>query len=274
MNVAIALGRLGRSVELATWLGADDRADRIARHVEASGVELAPGSRGAPRTSTAAVQLDASGGAQYVFDLLWEFEPPGGVAGFGVVHTGSLATAVEPGATEVAAFFERLKSQAGAVLTFDPNLRPDITPDPRAARPRIEGLVAAADVVKASDEDLRYLYDDRDPVATARSWAREGPALVVLTRGAAGALAFVGPISVNAPAKGSTVADTVGAGDTFMGGLIDGLWSQGLIGAAARPALRSMTETQLLRAMDRAALAAAVTVSRPGADPPWARELA
>ncbi|MDR2454201.1 MAG: carbohydrate kinase [Bifidobacteriaceae bacterium] len=280
MNVAIALGRLGRQVELATWVGRDARGQAIRDHLAASQVALAPGSDGAERTSTATVALDASNQAQYAFDLHWDFQPPGAAKtlaeAFAVLHTGSLATVVEPGAAKVAALLQSLAQlpDAAPTLAYDPNLRPALAPDPAALRPGVEALAAAADLVKASDEDLRFLYPGEDPEAVARRWADLGPALVVLTRGGAGAIAFAGPITLNAQAKRSAVVDTVGAGDTFMGGLIDGLWSLGLVGAAARPRLRAITETQLLRAMDRAAAAAAVTVSRAGANPPWASELA
>ncbi|MDR2348713.1 MAG: PfkB family carbohydrate kinase [Bifidobacteriaceae bacterium] len=275
MNVAITLGRLGRPAELAAWIGRDARAGAIRDHLAASGVALAPGGDGAPRTSTASVRLDASGQAQYVFDFEWDFHPPARAGDFALVHTGSLATVIEPGAAKVAAFFQGLAEapETAPTLTYDPNLRPALAPPPEVLRPAVEALVAAADVVKASDEDLRLLYPDRDPAAVGRDWAEAGPALVVLTRGGAGALAFAGPIALNAQAKNSAVVDTVGAGDTFMGGLIDGLWSLGLIGPANRPRLRAISETQLLWAMDRAAAAAAVTVSRAGADPPWASEL-
>ncbi|MDR2381238.1 MAG: carbohydrate kinase [Bifidobacteriaceae bacterium] len=276
LNVAVALGRLGRRVELVAWLGRDPRGQAIEEHLRASHVTLAAASLGAARTSTATVRLDATGSADYVFDLDWDFTPPSALRDVAVVHTGSLAVGIDPGAPRVVDFFQGLKqsSAPAPTLTFDPNLRPSLVGEPAVLAPRIERLVAAADVVKASDEDLRYLYPVADPAAIARAWASAGPALVVMTRGAGGALAFAGEISVDAPAKPADVADTVGAGDTFMAGLIDGLWSQQLLGAAARPALRAMTESQVLVALERAGAAAAVTVSRPGANPPWAAELA
>ncbi|MDR2254305.1 MAG: PfkB family carbohydrate kinase [Bifidobacteriaceae bacterium] len=275
MNVAVALARLGREVELATWIGNDPHARAIAAHVAESGVLLTPGRAGAARTPTATARLDASGAARYEFDLEWDFKTPPELAGVAVVHTGSLATAVSPGAEQVVEFFTSLKGSPAAAptLSFDPNLRPALIADPAAIRPVVERLVAAADLVKASDEDLAWLYPDRDGAAVAREWAETGPAVVVLTRGAAGALALAGPILLDTAAPRTHVADTVGAGDTFMAGLIDGLWVEGLVGAERRAALRSIGENQLLRAIDRAASAAAVTVSRPGADPPWADEL-
>ncbi|MDR1187485.1 MAG: carbohydrate kinase [Bifidobacteriaceae bacterium] len=275
MNVAVALGRLGRSVEFASWIGPDQRGELIEGHLAGSNVRLLEGSRAAARTPSAAVTLDQAGQAKYVFDLLWDFEAPATLAGVAVVHTGSLATVFPPGAAKVARFLEDLKAlpKRGPTVTFDPNLRPSVVPDPAAARPVIERLVAASDVAKASDEDLAYLYAGRDPERTAADWAQAGPSLIVLTRGAEGAKAWYAGGSAELPARPAQVVDTVGAGDTFMAGLIDGLWSQGLLWAERRDRLAAIRADQVLTAMDRAARAAAVTVSRAGADPPWAFEL-
>jgi fructokinase len=276
MNVAVALGRLGREVDFATWIGEDGRGDAISAHLAESRVRLLAGSRGAARTPSAAVELDGAGQAKYVFDLLWDFEPVERLDGVAVVHTGSLAAVFPPGADKVAAFVESLRERVdgGPTVTFDPNLRPDIVRDRGRARPVIERLVAAADLVKASDEDLAYLYDGRDPHAVAADWAKAGPALVVVTAGAKGAKAFWAAGSAALPARPAQVVDTVGAGDTFMAGLIDGLWTAGLAGPDRRPELRAISPAQATAALDRAARAAAVTVSRAGANPPWAFELA
>ncbi|MDR0594679.1 MAG: carbohydrate kinase [Bifidobacteriaceae bacterium] len=275
MNVAVALARLGRAVDFTCWIGPDGRGRAIERHLAESGVRLAPGSRTAPRTPSAAVELDQSGAAKYVFDLLWDFEAPQDLAGATVVHTGSLAAAHPPGAAKLADFIDSLKAlpDGGPTVTFDPNLRPSVVRDPVAARPLLERLVAASDLVKASDEDLAYLYEGRAPEDSAAGWAKRGPALVVMTRGAKGAKAWHGGGEVDLPGRPAEVVDTVGAGDTFMAGLIDGLWAQGLLGAADRPALAAIRPEQVRAAMDRAAKAAAVTVSRAGANPPWASEL-
>jgi fructokinase len=276
MNVAVALGRLGRAVEFASWIGPDARGRAIEAHLAESKVALAAGARRADRTSSAAVSLDAQGQAQYVFDLLWDFEPPASLAGVAAVHTGSLATVQAPGAAKVAGFVEGLKARPdqGPTVTFDPNLRPSVVRDPAAARPLLERLVTASDVVKASDEDLAYLYGGRDPEATAADWLAAGPALVVVTRGGRGAQAWWRGGRAELAASPARVVDTVGAGDTFMAGLIDGLWSQGLLGADRRPALQGLGPDQAAAALERAARAAAVTVSRAGANPPWAFELA
>lgn len=270
-NVAVGLARLGRPVRLATWIGSDARGRRVRDHLGASGVRLVPGSSGADRTSTAVADLDAHGAAQYTFDLDWQVPSLTVDAGVAVLHTGSIAATLPPGADDVS----RLISAGArhATVTYDPNVRPGIMGEARSVRPGIEGLVAACDVVKVSDEDLEWLYPGRDHGQLAAQWLDRGPALVVITRGARGALGATAGATVEVPAPTVSVADTVGAGDSYMAALIDGLWGAGLLGAANRPALRRITAETVRRVMTYAAAAAAITVSRPGADPPHKAEL-
>ncbi|MCA5892429.1 carbohydrate kinase [Isoptericola sp. NEAU-Y5] len=271
-NVALTLGRLGRDVRLATWLGADARGDAVRSWLGESHVEAAPGSDGAARTSVAQATLDASGAATYEFDLEWRV--PAGVAtdaGTLAVHTGSIAAVLEPGATDVRRLVEA--ARATSTITYDPNARPALMGDAADARPRIEELVALADVVKVSDEDLAWLVPGADPLDAARAWLRSGPAIVVVTCGGSGATALTeaGEVTVAAPAV--DVVDTVGAGDSFMGALLDWLWGAGLLGAARRDALRGIDRDATARMLTRAAAVAAVTVSRAGANPPWPPDL-
>jgi len=138
----------------------------------------------------------------------------------------------------------------------------------------VQVLVALADVVKVSDEDLHWLHPDAEPVATATRWADAGPGLVVVTRGGAGAVAVrAGGSVLEVPGVPVTVADTVGAGDTFSGVLIDALLGHGVAGAGAAEALRALTDRDLLDVVTTAAVGAAINVSRPGADPPTRAEL-
>lgn len=268
-NVALTLGRLGRHPQLLTSLGADDRGRTVRHWLEESGVRVS--GVGTARTSTATAVLDATGAATYEFDLSWCVDVS--LAGAAdVLHVGSIATVLEPGASDVARLVRARR--ATATVTFDPNVRPALIDDSAAARARVEQLVRLADVVKVSDEDLHWLRPDRSLEDAAADWLAAGPAAVVVTLGGKGAFALTaaGRASVQAPLV--SVVDTVGAGDTFMGALIDGLIDADLIGADRREALRDVPLGILEGVMRRSAEAAAVTVSRPGADPPTRAELA
>lgn len=272
-NVALGLARLGREADLLTWFGTDAHGALVRAHLEASGVAIAPGSDTAPRTSVATAVLDADGVATYQFDLSWEVperwaSPPAAPL---VVHTGSIAAVLTPGGPDVVKILAAHRDSA--TLTYDPNLRPSLMPPPEETRPVVEDLVALADVVKVSDEDLGWLEPGAPPLEVARRWAASGPAVVVVTRGGDGATAITHAFELDIAAPRVTVADTVGAGDSFMAGLIDGLWSAGLLGADRRSALRGVDEVTLRSVLSRCADIAAITVSRPGANPPTAAEL-
>jgi len=273
-NVALGLARLGRSVELVTWIGTDDRGRAVREHLEASGVRLAAGSDGAAATSVATATLDGTGAATYTFDLDWQVpaEHAADYRDVVVVHSSTIGAALEPGGS--AALRILAEARVDATITYDPNIRPDLVGDPDDARALVERLVGLADVVKVSDEDLAWLEPDGDPRTIARRWAGQGPGLVVVTRGGEGALAVTaGGVELEVPAPRVTVADTVGAGDSFMSGLVDGLWLAGLLGASHRIALGGAGTEVLTPVLERCARIAAITVSRPGANPPRAEEL-
>lgn len=269
-NVALGLGRLGRGVDLLTWYAADEHGRAIEDHLKASGVALVPGSDSAGSTSVATGTLDDDGAASYQFDLSWEVprhwvsppEPPL------VVHTGSIAAVVAPGAADVRHILSA--HRPSATITYDPNVRPSLMPPPEVTRDVVTELVSLADVVKVSDEDLAWLCD-ADPLTTAASWLDLGPALVVVTRGGAGTTALTGRVRVDVPARPVAVADTVGAGDSFMSALIDGLWSADLLGR--RHELPGVSEATLRALLQRCVLVAGITVSRRGADPPTRAEV-
>lgn len=273
-NVALGLGRLGRGVDLLTWIGPDERGRRVTDHLASSNVAVVPGSAGAERTSVAVARLDADGAATYEFDLTWRVPdrwtaPPGAPL---VVHTGSVAALVEPGAADVLRIVRA--HRGSATVTYDPNLRPSLVPPRERTRPVVETFVRLADVVKTSDEDLEWLAPGEHPLDVARRWARWGPAAVVVTRGGQGATAVTASgHEVDVAAPPVRVADTVGAGDSFMGALLDGLWSANLLGADQREALHAADARTWERVLVRCARVAAITVSRPGADPPRAAEL-
>ena len=175
------------------------------------------------------------------------------------MHTGSIAAVLEPGAPDVARIVAA--HRGSATITYDPNLRPSLMPRAELTRPVVEALVKLADVVKVSDEDLAWLDPGTAPLDTAGRWSTAGPCLVVVTRGGEGATALTpGGRQLDVPAPRVVVADTVGAGDSFMGGLIDGLWSAGLLGADRRGALRTADDTTLRQLLGRCAQIAAITV--------------
>lgn len=271
-NVAITLGRLGRDPELLTWIGADEAGRRITEWLEASDVRVVPGSAGAARTSSATAILGEDGGAQYVFDILWDIPEEPALTDVGHVHLGSIAAVLEPAADKVHALVERLRA-AGATVSYDPNARPAIMEAPALTLAKVERLVALSDVVKVSDEDLEWLVPDEPYEAVAARWAAGGPALVVVTRGGGGAVAFHGENRFEVESVKVEVVDTVGAGDTFMGALIDGLLSLQALGKDSRGAMQTIDVAALTAVLNRCARAAAVTVSRPGADPPTKAEL-
>jgi fructokinase len=284
-NVALTLGRLGREVRLATWLGADARGDLVRGWLAESRVRLVEGSDGAERTSVAVATLDDDGSATYDFDLTWQVPAealPGadtsteasaqvGGSDAVAVHTGSIAAMLEPGAGQVRQVLEAARTTS--TTTYDPNARPAIMGSADEVRPRVEALVRLSDVVKVSDEDLGWLYPGTDPVAVARAWQRGTPALVVVTFGGKGAVAVSDAGEVEAVAPQVEVVDTVGAGDSFMGALIDGLWEHDLLGAGRRDALNAVDAATVQRVLDRCCAVAAITVSRAGANPPRREEV-
>lgn len=268
-NVAITLGRLGRAPRLLTRLADDARGRAVRTWLEDSGVSV--DAVPARRTATATAHLDADGSASYVFDIGWDLAGARPAPSAGIVHTGSIASLLTPGADEVGRLVARARAES--LVTYDPNIRPALLGEPEGVRRRVEALVAEADLVKASDEDLRWLYPGEHLVAVAERWLASGPAAVVVTTGAGGSFAVSRAGVASAPAQRVTVVDTVGAGDTFMGALIDTLLGSGYTDAAARTDLRAIQTAQLQAMLAVAARAAAITVSRPGADPPRREEL-
>jgi len=271
-NVAITLGRLGRDPQLLTWIGADDDGARIVEWLGASGVSLTPGSDGADHTSSATAVLGEDGGAQYVFDISWGIPDDVPTAGVGHLHLGSIGAILAPATDAVRDLVLRARAD-GATISYDPNARPAIMGDPVATLTLVQHLVELSDVVKVSDEDLEWLFPGEEPEAVAARWATQGPALVVVTRGGEGAVAFHHGRRIEVDGVRVDVVDTVGAGDTFMGALVDGLLSDGALGDGRSPEKQTVDLEALRAVLERCARAAAVTVSRPGADPPTAGEL-
>jgi fructokinase len=273
LNVAIGLSRLGNPVLLATRVGSDERGLRIIDHASHSGVRLIDQVSGLLSTATASAFLSSDGSARYEFDIDWDLTAsmvPEGDYLHG--HTGSISATLEPGATAVLEVLAREK-MAGASVSYDPNVRPQIMGSPEDERPRIEEFVRLSDIVKASDEDIAWLYPNLTPAQVVALWKSWGVALVVITRGAQGALACGGGDIIDRPSAAIAVVDTIGAGDTVMAGLLHALASTSLLGAPARGRLAALSQQELADVVDYALRAAAITVSRPGADPPYLAEM-
>ena len=271
-NVALGLARLGDPVTLMTMLGRDAFGEMVTSHLQASGVRVDGGPGEAP-TSLAVATL-AAGIATYDFRIDWEI---GGLEPLPVetrcLHTGSLATVLEPGRQHVQDLMEREHQRGRVTISYDPNVRPALLGTPERALPGIEHLVSQSDVVKVSDEDLHWLYPGRPDEEVARDWLARGPVLVVVTRGGNGVYALTAQLEVRRPATAIDLVDTVGAGDSFTSGLLDGLRRADLIGGVRRDALSAIDESSLVSILDDASLVAAITCSRPGANPPTRAEV-
>lgn len=273
LNVAVGLQRLEVPTTLHSSFGADPYGVAIAQHLEASAVTVTPGTIGDHPTSGALATIDPTGAASYTFSIEWDPAPLQVAAGsVDALHVGSIGAVLEPGATTVERLLAELR--ASATVSYDPNIRPQLMGSADDARPRVERIVALADVVKASDEDIAWLYPDATVTDVMAKWRSLGAGLVVVTRGSDGADALTaeGPVHIAAPR--TEVADTIGAGDSFMSGLLAALSDLGLLGGDRRQALRELPASAVAPAVEFAARCAAITVSRPGADPPTREDLA
>jgi fructokinase len=274
LNVAVGLARLGHPTQFLGRFGDDEYGRRIHQHLSDNAV-LAPLPPDAHPTSVASARLDPVGGANYTFQLAWEL--PGLAAdaeffnGTTLVHTGSIASMLAPGAQDVLASIRSMRP--AATVSYDPNCRPTIIQDVDYAREQAEKFVALSDVVKASDEDLEWLYPGQDHRESARRWLGLGPAVVVVTRGSKGPWAVADRGECEVPAAAARVVDTVGAGDSFMAALLSALVDRELDGGQRRNALRALSVDQMQDVLAFASAAAAVTVSRAGANPPTRDEL-
>ncbi|MDY5151456.1 carbohydrate kinase [Actinotignum urinale] len=275
LNVAAGVSQLGYPTELATWFAQDDRAQRIKEVAAAQNVAIIPGSDEATRTTVATAILDSEGRARYEFDVDWNIPEIPDPAGVGHMHIGSYGATLEPGATRV---LRAVKRQAiNGTVSYDPNARSDLMESPEKVVERIEELIALSDVVKASDEDIEWLYPDTPVEKVIRDWIKLGPSMVIVTRGPWGAyvklenerdMLVVDPLNV-------ALADTVGAGDSFMAGLLAGLTKLGYLGSPeAKARLREAKFADVLTALHQAVITAGLTVSHDGAYAPSPAEVA
>ncbi len=273
LNVAVGAARLGLHVDVVTYLGEDAHGEWLRAHLDASGVQTVHSATGVGRaTSTADVTLDAHGSASYVFDMHWQLPDSFVIApATGLVHTGSIATVLEPGATQVESLIRA--HDAGAFVTYDPNLRPQIMGSVERARERVDDFCSVAQVVKASAEDLAWAYDSLTLVEAAQLLLSRGPALVIVTDGGASTIAVSRTGVVEFAPPTVHVVDTIGAGDSLMAGIIAALVDHGVVGRFAEDREQALASMDVAAMMAFAARCAAITVGRAGAQPPWRHEI-
>jgi fructokinase len=273
-NVAVGLARLGHDTHFATLVGTDERGARCEAHVAAGGVRLLPGSVSARHpTSTALATLDEHGAASYEFDLHWNLPEVLLPEGTGHLHIGSIGTTLRPGEAEVTAAVHRAREHG--TVSYDPNVRPTIMGDVELVRPRVEELVALSDVVKCSEDDIEWLYPGASASEVMASWIALGASLTVVTLGGDGVTWRVGDgDEAREAARVRDVVDTVGAGDSFMAGLVSGLLDAGLLGSVeARGRLAAATLADVAPAIERALATSGVTVRHAGAYGPTREEI-
>lgn len=276
LNVAVGLARLGTTTAYLGRLSTDGFGRRLRTLLDAEGVDLRWCATTDDPTTLAVVHLDDDGGATYGFYLagtssggLRRADLPALPAGAALhVSLGAVTLATAPAGHATASLLDRERGRR--VVSLDPNVRSSVVDDPVEHAARLAEAVAACDLVKVSDEDLAVLHPSEDPLEIAARWRAGGPALVVVTRGADGAVALGPHGGVEVPGEPVAVADTVGAGDAFTAGLLGWLADRGLL---ERRRLDGLDARQTTLALRHAARVAAVTCERVGADPPRADEL-
>lgn len=274
-NTAVALGRLGAPAGFFSGLSTDLFGRKLVQALESSKVDTRHARFSARPTTLAFVELE-NGQASYLFydegtagRMLSESDLPMLGEDVEAMLFGAISLIGEPCGSAYESLMRRERD--ARVIMLDPNIRPAFIPDPESHRRRLARMIAMADIVKVSDEDLAWFGESADAEKIALHWLNLGPSLVVVTRGKKGVTAFSRARRVDIAAPTVAVVDTVGAGDTFNAGLLASLHEQGLL---ARPALKSLSETATAQALSLGVGAAAVTVSRAGANPPWRHELA
>lgn len=267
-NVAIGLHRLDRQVTFLSCWGDDPPGELIDSYLAATGVPVRRIPSASGRSTIAHAYLDpATGSATYDFLAAWDPTEITVPAQTTLLHTGSLAAVVEPGATPILKACRALRNNPSCAVSIDLNVRPAVLPDRDTYRTQIERLTREADLVKASDEDLAWLYPDRDPEDTAQALLTLGPKLVVLTHGSHGASATTAEHQVRLPAPRIQVADTIGAGDAFQAALLDALVQPD--DSIHIPS----TVAELTSVLHRCIAAGAITCTRHGARPPTREEI-
>ena len=276
-NTAIAAGRLGAPVTFLSRVSTDGFGAAIVARLADSRVQLDLLQRGPEPTTLAVVTLADDGSARYTFYVQGTADrlvtDPGPLPeDVTALALGTLSLVLEPGASTYEAVLRR-ESARDRLTVLDPNIRTGLITDPAAYRARFAGWLPDVRVLKVSEEDARWLADvssDADVEPVLRDWLAAGVSAVVLTRGGAGLTAYTAKDRVDVPAAPARVVDTIGAGDTVHGALLTWLHGKAVRTAADVVALDGSAWSD---ALGFAARAAAVTVSRVGAQPPYAAEL-
>jgi fructokinase len=273
-NTAIALGRLGISTGFFSGI-ADDMMGEILRDtLKASNVDDSLCAISSRPSTIAFVKL-VNGQATYAFydegtagRMLSQSDLPVLGDDCEAMHFGAISLIPEPCGSTYETLMQREHQKR--VISLDPNIRPGFIKDKEKHLARIQRMAAISDIVKFSDEDLSWFGLEGDIDSLAKYWLEAGAKLVVVTKGAEGALGYTKDLKVFAPSQRVEVVDTVGAGDTFDAGILASLKLQGLL---TKSAVASLSEKAVHEALTLGARAAAVTVSRAGANPPFAHEI-
>ena len=274
-NTAIALGRLGVGTGFLSGLSTDLFGQQLVDVLQASGVETGLALFSDRPTTLAFVRLH-DGHATYTFydentagRMIETDDLPNIPDAVRAMYFGGISLCPDPAGPTYHALMQA--HAADKVTMIDPNVRPTFITDPTAYRTRILDMVALSDIVKLSDEDLNWLIDGDADIETKMEQLRKtGPKLAILTKGSEGAVGLYEGGRVAVPAQKAVVKDTVGAGDTFNAGVLASFEQQGLL---TKDGMDALTDDAIAQALAFGARVAAVTVSRDGANPPWAHEL-
>ena len=263
-NTAKAVARLGYSTYFVGGISSDEYGKAIDEELSRSGVDLSLAYRGDESTALAIATIDNNGLAKYEFELeetaSFAFDKSWLPLGESqVLHVGSVATLIEPGATEL---LKWVSSKSMPVI-FDPNVRPSIQSNKDIYRTSVERWIGIATIVKLSEDDLSFLYEEKSDDVIS-SWLLRGVSIVVVTRAENGLRAYSKGSVIEVPAVQVNLVDSVGAGDTIGAVLVEGVLVHGIAG---------MVGDTLKSVLERAAKAAAITCSRAGANPPSREEL-
>ncbi|CAN1644222.1 RbsK Sugar kinases, ribokinase family [Candidatus Nanopelagicaceae bacterium] len=269
-NTAKALARLGHEVQFIDGISSDQYGVMSRKELLDDEVKLDLALKSDKPTCLAIVSLAENGGASYefeiegtaTFDFSLDWLPDPSRYKPNVLHIGTLVTVIQPGADVL--YDWAIRVAEFAPIVFDPNIRPAVMGDRNKYQMAVEKWAAISSVIKVSDDDMAWLYPDQKYQDVAQRWISEGAALVVITRGADGLLGITEDGSVEVPGVKIEVADTVGAGDTVGAIIVEAMLEKGIL---------NLTDEVLKATLHRAAVAAGITCSRKGAQPPYKHEL-